>query len=70
MGLALSLSLCLGFGAEFAQFGVCTSCGHFMLQVTLGFRCPNERVCGSLPPNLDMKLFQLKLLKVFFLVIS
>lgn len=52
------------------MFGVCTLSGHFVLRVTLGLRCPNERVHGSLPPNLDMKLFQLKLLKVYVLVIS
>lgn len=60
----------MGFGTEFAQCRVSTLCGHFVLQVTLGFRWLNERVRDSLPPDLDMKLFQLKLLKVFFLVIS
>jgi len=55
---ALSVSLCLGFGAEFARTVVSCSCA-------LG--APAQRLRGSLPPKLDTGLFQFQVAQTFFL---
>lgn len=69
-GSALSLSLCLCFGAEFAQFAVCPWCGHGPPWTMRGLRCPNREAAKLFSPKSRHQVISVSNCSSFSLVIS
>ena len=67
---ALGLSLCLGFGTEFAGFAACSSCGRVPLRRMLGFGCPSREGARLFAPKSRHQVISVSSCSRFFLVRS